>query len=166
MDQIRFLSAKQTSKCLQIPLRTIQHLSKEGKIRAIKIGKKWKYRKEDIENYLHHGTDFSIEPVRKQNYFIERRNFTRINTDFDCQYSINLPRFKVINNKGIIKNLSASGVLVICQDDGIEIEDPINLNFMDIKAEGRVVRKDRDGFGIKFRNINEEDKVKIIKYIG
>lgn len=166
MKRANFLISKQVSEYLCVPLRTIQRLTKEGKIKGVKIGKQWRYAKEDIERYLFLGTDFSKEPIRRPNEFVERRTYPRINANFECRYSIKLHPFKEIISNGIIKDISAGGVLVVCRDDGIEIGDPINLDFMDIKTEGRVVRKNRDGFGIKFRNINEEYRNKIIRYIG
>lgn len=177
INKINFLTAKQVSEYLQMPLRTVQYLSHTGKIKAIKIGNKWKYNKEDIEKYVYFGTDFSKEPSRIYNNFIERRIHPRINTNFRCQYSINLPPFKEINSLGIIQNLSAGGILLINQDKGIneiDLNDPIDLDFsliikdktLNIKTKGRIVRKDGNKFGIKFRDIKEEDRTKIVQYVG
>lgn len=172
-----FLNSKEVSKCLSISIRTLQKLSKEGKIKAIKIGKLWKYNKSDIEKYLFFGTDFSREPVKIKDNFVEYRNHSRINTNFECYYLINLSPFKHIDNEGIIKNISAGGVLLITQNetmDKIELGDPIDLDFnlkkkteiINIKTEGRIIRKNTNGIGIKFRDIDEETRNKIIQYVG
>jgi len=171
------LNSKQASGYLSIPLRTLQHLSKQGKIKAIKIGKYWKYKKSDIEQYLLYGTDFSQEPDRKPDNFIERRASSRINTNFECQYSISLPPFKNINNEAIIKNLSAGGILLSGKNEemnNIEIDDPINLKFtlidkdkiIAIETAGKIIRMDRNKLGIKFRNIDKSYQDLLIGYVG
>lgn len=170
-----FLNAKEVSKYLRIPLRTVHRLTKDGKIKAVRIGKQWRYKRTDIENYFSFGTNFSREPARKLNDFIERRACPRINTDFDCQYLINLPRFKIINDKGIIKNLSTGGSLVIAQCKDIEIDDPILLQFilvsdsdkkLEINVNGRIIRKTPSGFGVKFKNTSKQTVDSITEYIG
>lgn len=160
------LTAKEVSEYLSIPLRTVQRLSKQGKIRAVRMGNKWRYSKDDIVRYRDYGTDFSREPVRRINEQVERRNYPRINCNLRCQYSIVLPPFKDISSSGIIKNISACGVFLIVDGGQIDGDDPVDLEFMDIKAKGRIVRKDNGGFGIKFRDISNEDKDRIIKYVG
>lgn len=159
------LSAKDVSIYLSIPLRTVQRLSKEGKIKAVRIGNKWRYSKDDIVRYRNYGTDFSREPARRVNDLIERRVYPRINCSLKCQYSINIPPFKNISQTGLIKNIGAGGVFLVTQED-IEIDDPIDLEFIGIEASGRIIRKGDNGFGIKFRNISNEDKDRIIKYVG
>lgn len=171
------LSVKQVSAYLSINERTVQRLSTQGEIKAVKIGGQWKFNKEDIERYLNYGTIFSNEPVRKPNDFTKKRAYSRINSNFKCRYAINLPPFKEINNEGIIKNLSAGGAFLTSQNNvinGVEISDPIDMNFnlisnnktILIKIEGRIIRKNNTGVGIKFRNMNEETKNRIIQYIG
>lgn len=228
IKNVHFLTSKQVSKYLFIPLRTVQRLTKEGKIKGVKIGKQWRYKRADIEYYISRGTDFSREPERipdnssslranfvseavsdknheiasssakfipippditprndfssrpvlhKGTGFIERRAFPRINSNIKCGYSVNLVPFKDTNNAAIIKNLSAGGAALVIQDEEInkiEIGDPINLDFdltrktetLNIKTEGRIVRKDGGRIGVKFRNIDEETRNKIIQYVG
>lgn len=163
---IEFLTSKRVSEILTIHIRTVQRLTKEGKIKGIRIGKLFRYYKSDIERYLLLGIDFSKEPIRTPLDFNEQRAYLRINTNLICRYSIDLLPFKIINSQGIIKNISAGGVLLICNNNEIEIGDQINLEFMNIKTGGRIARRDRDGFGIKFRELQEEDKNKIIRYVG
>ena len=175
--KVDFLTAEEVSKFLDIPLRTLYRLSKQGKIKAFKIGDKWRYNKEDIKHYGLADTDFSKEPARIHNNLIERRAYPRINSNFICHYSINLPPFRKIKMKAILKNLSAGGLFIISSDnqlDKIEIDDPVELSFVlnnktkdiNIVTEGRIIRKDNIGLGIKFRNLSNEDKYKIVKYVG
>lgn len=161
-----FLNSKQVSEYLLIPLRTVQHLTIQGKIKAIRVGRKWRYKRVDIDQYFNMGIDFSKEPIKRADDFVDRRLYPRINTNLNCQYSINLPPFKTINNIGILKNLSANGILVITKDSEIDICDPLDLEFMDIKTEGRVVRRNGNELGVKFRNMREQDMSKIIQYVG
>lgn len=160
-SKINFLNAEQVSDYLKIPIRTVQDLSQKGKIRAIKIGNKWRYAKEDIEKYFLFGTNFSREPDRKQGGYNERRAYPRINSNLKCDYSIDLSPYKNINDIGMIKNISAGGVLLSDIKDGIDIDDPINLGFeitygerkINISTKGRVVRKTLKGVGVKFRDM-------------
>lgn len=177
IKNVHFLTSKQVSKYLYIPLRTVQKLSKEGKIRAVKIGNQWRYKKADIEYYISSGTDFSKEPSRKPDNFVERRAYPRINTNLKCSYSLNLPPFKQINSEGIIKNISAVGVLLIMKNGElkeIQIDDPVDMDFIlsldnqqiNINANGKVVRRTDEGVGIKFRNVSKEMQNRILEYAG
>ncbi len=51
MKEKEFLNSKEVSRYFDIPLRTIQKLSQQGRIRAVKLGKQWRYKKADIEEY-------------------------------------------------------------------------------------------------------------------
>lgn len=166
MNNDIFLNPKQVSQLLGIHLRTVQRLTKKGKIKGIKIGKLWKYKREDIEKYIVLGTDFSNEPERKQDKisFIEQRAFPRINSNFNCNYSIDLIPFKRINSLGIVKNISAGGVFLFCSKDKlseVNIDDPVTLKFVidnkiNVFAAGKVVREEKNGVGVKFKHINKE----------
>lgn len=179
-----FLTPKEVSKILGIHLRTVQRLTGKGKIKGIKIGKLWKYRRSDIERYISLGTDFSREPERKADSliwpkketsnFTNRRIFPRINSSIKCNYSINLYPFKNIHSEGIIKNISSGGIFLYGQSekfDRVEVDDPIQLYFvlkknMDINAKGKVIRKAIDGLGIKFKGIDKEIEGRIMEYAG
>lgn len=169
MDQINhgdFLTADEVSALFRIPLRTIYNLSKSGKIKGVKIGKQWRYKESEIKDYINLGTDFSKEPARKPNNFIERRTYPRINSKIDCRYLISITN---LFGSGVIKNISAGGVFLAAQGS-IETDDPIDLVFKledkDMKFNGRIVRKDNIGLGIKYRNVSGEDMDRIIKYVG
>lgn len=166
IKNVHFLTSKQVSKYLYIPLRTVQKLSKEGKIRAVKIGNQWRYKKADIEYYISKGTNFSREPERIYGEFIERRAYSRINSDFICRYSVNHEPIRKAEGAGEVKNISAGGVFVIGQDDKVEniyIDDGERIN---IHTKGRVVRKTDNGMGIKFRRISKNYQDEIARYVG
>ena len=53
-------------------------------------------------------------------------------------------------------------------------EDPVNLRFtlelndehMLVSSEGRIVRRDNNNFGIKFKELRKEIKDRILDYVG
>lgn len=161
-----FLTADEVSVLFRIPLRTIYNLSKSGKVKGVKIGKQWRYKESDIREYINLGTQFSREPARKPINFIEHRAYPRINCRIDCRYLANLTN---LSGSGVIKNISAGGVFFAAVSDLIEIDDPVDLRFTiggQMDLNGRVVRKDNSGLGIKFRNISNEYKERIAEYVG
>lgn len=180
------LNSKEVSQYLSIPLRTLQQLSQQGRIRAIKVGKQWRYKKSDIEEYYNSGTDFSKEPARTPRFLegeelterSDRRSYPRINSSIKCQYLIELLPFKNINNEGIIKNIGAGGIFLSRQNEemnNVDIDDPVSLQFIlsmdngrcvNIDVKGKVIRKTQVGIGMKFRNIPDSTRRIIIQYIG
>lgn len=182
-EKTYLLTVKEAAKLLHVHIRTVQRLSKKGKIKAVKIGNQWRYKRSDVERYAEFGIDISKEAERKQ--LIEkkniersdRRSYQRINSNISCDYSVNLHPFKSIKNKGILRNLSGGGVLfrAFCDDiKKIYIDDPIKISFkyyyLDkqeyVETIGRVVRRNDNDIGVKFRNIKESVREKIIEYIG
>lgn len=176
INKTNFLNAKQVSECLGIPLRTVQHLSKKGKIKAIKIGNNWKYFKNDIDKYLLSGTDFFREPARKPDSAIDRRIHPRINCSIPCAAKVSIPDEKEISFIGRISNISQGGVFVKNHGDDnlfsrIKNDDPINLKFelngsTGLEVNGRVLRKQNNGAAVIFRNISEDTRKIIANYIG
>lgn len=174
------LTVKEVSHLLRVHIRTVQRLSKQGKIRAIKIGNQWRYKKPDIIQYREYGIESSNIPALRNKEFVEhhdRRSYPRINSNLKCYFSVNLPPFKNINSTGIIENISACGILLICSSNtknNIKVGDPISLDFyipaskemFNIKPEGRIVRKNNNRLGIKFRNISNKNENTIIQYTG
>lgn len=167
-----FLNADEVSGYLRIPRSTIYRLTQIGKIKAVKIGRHWRYIKSDIQNYLYPGK----ESLAKSNSFVERRVFPRINSSIKCRYSIILPPFKEYNGECLIKNIGAGGIFLFRQNgepDEIEIDDPVMLQFLlisdsnqkiNISAKGRVIWKNQNGCGIKFKGIDKEMHNRIIEY--
>ena len=46
----KIMTAQEVSKLLKIPLSTIYALSAQGKIRAVKFGRHWRFIEEDIRD--------------------------------------------------------------------------------------------------------------------
>lgn len=177
-----FLTAEEIGKFFMIPLNTVYRLSKCGKIKGIKIGKKWRYLKEDIEELLSRGISPRILPARKNSEFKERRMYPRMNCNILCEYTLYIPSIKELHSiTGIIKNISGGGIF-LCDNSvnlaKISIGDPLELEFevgeedyISINTKGRVVwgveNENRVyGIGVKFRNIDKEFQEKIINFVG
>jgi len=58
MDKIALLTAKETSDMLRVPLSTLYRLTKQGQIKGFKIGKQWRYKKDDIFVHFNAGINF------------------------------------------------------------------------------------------------------------
>ena len=52
------LTAKEASDMLRVPLSTLYRLTKKGQVKGFKVGKQWRYIKEDILKYFNTGYDF------------------------------------------------------------------------------------------------------------
>lgn len=175
-EKDNFLTAKQISKYLFIHLRTIHRLSKQGKVRAFKIGGRWRYLKSDIEKYSLNNTDFSKEPTRIPSNFIEHRSFPRINCSITCHITIIIPEKKEVHADARILNISEGGLfLENIKNEGeflnIRMDDPMNLSFEmngkdNLEVGGRVLRIQNGGVAIKFRSILGDARDKINHYIG
>lgn len=183
----KYLKVKDISKLLGIPLRTVYYLIKTGKIKSIRFGNQIRCLKSDIEKYLLYGTDISLKetPIREGVLHAEKRAYQRINSNFKCQYSVNLEPFKTVESDGgIIKNISDGGVFVATlnchsgrseESQNIKVDDPIIIKFSlpfkekkreEINVTGRVLRKQENGFAVKFRHIDQTEKEQIKEYIG
>lgn len=169
-----FLTAKQVSRYLNIPLRTIHRLSKQGRIKSIKIGGRWFYKKSQVEEYLLFGTDFRSLPITRNEELPERRACPRMNCRIECDYSIDLPQKNEVQ-EAIIKNIGGGGLLLKSGFNNVSLEDPVNIRFVlypelesrvTIEARARIVRKTDSGFAVKFRNMDENFQESIIRYVG
>ncbi len=52
MDEDHFLTTDEVLDYLQVNLRTIYRLIKAGKIPAVRVGRQWRFRKQDIDAWL------------------------------------------------------------------------------------------------------------------
>lgn len=175
-DENVFMTTKEISEYLRIPLSTIYRLTKNGSIKGIKIGKQWRYSKTDIEKYFRGGIDTVNAHL---NEFTERRVYPRMNCNFQCKSSIHIEGLKEIcEGECTVANVSAGGVYlknIGCCLEKTDIGDPIDMDFSlvsdidetthDIHAKGRVVRKTYEGIGVKFRHIKDEYKDIITDFI-
>ena len=170
MYEPALLKSKEASRMLRVPLSTLYRLTKSGKIKGFKIGKQWRYKKEDVMRYFNAGIEFSANAI-------ERRQYQRINCHIVCQFKICIPDTKDIESRGFIKNISAGGALVEAPEEIIRhiyIEDPMDMRFtlelndenMLVRSEARIVRQENNNFGIKFRELKQEIKDRILDYVG
>lgn len=52
MTDEHFLTTEEVLEYLQVNLRTVYRLIKAGKIPAVRVGRQWRFRKRDIDNWL------------------------------------------------------------------------------------------------------------------
>lgn len=171
--QNKFLTAKEASQRLGIPLSTLYRLSRNGSIKSMHIGNRWYFPETEIDGYLS-CNPFDKHFLTRINEPKERRSYPRVNCHIECNCSIDLPGKDAVL-RGVIKNVSGGGLLLRDEYNvnKIQLEDPIKLEFsLDdneetiIKVNGRVVRKVDFGCGIKFRNINKDCEDLVIKFVG
>lgn len=177
-----FLTAKEISKYLLVPVNTIYRLTKNNKIKAIKIGRQWRYPKADVEELLESGIHTDLVSIKGLRDADEKRMFPRINCNIHCEYKIDIFNAKHFYSvTGNIRNISGGGVLLCDNEDSliqIDVDDPIELFFtipseeggLSISAQGRVVRKNGTkaivhAIGIEFRNIDKYYQNEIINYV-
>ena len=53
--QTEVLTLKQVAEWLQVSERTVLRMIDDGRIKAIKVGRQWRFRADDIEAYLQGG---------------------------------------------------------------------------------------------------------------
>ena len=51
-NQEKILTAQEVSDFLKIPLSTLYGLTKQGKLKAVKVGKHWRYTEGDVRRFL------------------------------------------------------------------------------------------------------------------
>ena len=49
----RFLDSREAAALLQIHPKTLQRLARKGEIRAMRIGKLWRFRASDLDAWVH-----------------------------------------------------------------------------------------------------------------
>lgn len=52
IDQLRFLTPEFISSVFQIPIQQVQKLARKKEIPAIKVGRLWRFREEDILKWI------------------------------------------------------------------------------------------------------------------
>jgi len=173
----KYMTAKQVSEYLQIPLPTVYRLITQNKIKSAKIGGSIRCFTEDVHNYEDYGTTYIFNKLRKNQSPKDERENPRINTELNCRYSLDLGSNNIIN-EGIMRNLSLDGLFLENHENEpneIHVDDPVNLMFVlplyehnnkEINVNGRVRRKQDNGFAIKFRQVNERLKEDLKEYIG
>lgn len=52
LRQMNFLTPEDISELFKIPIRTVHHLARTGKIPAMKVGRLWRFRHKDISDWV------------------------------------------------------------------------------------------------------------------
>lgn len=48
----RFLTPEEISDLFKIPIRTVHHLARTGKIPAMKVGRLWRFKEQDVNRWI------------------------------------------------------------------------------------------------------------------
>lgn len=176
-EQTKIMTAKEVSERLRISLSTVHHLTRTGKIRGMKMGKQWRYVKEDIERCLAGGFDMAFSGAKSR---AERRRNARLNCHIGARAAISLDTNSNWSGDGIILNLSEGGLLFETTNTqtekrgGLQLNDPITVRLripagaQEMNLNGRIVHMTQAGsarIGIKFRNLSPESQKLIQDYI-
>lgn len=165
----KVMTAEEVSQYLKIPLSTVYDLTKRGKLKGAKVGKHWRYFKDQIDRYLLGGKT----PVSTPR---ERRESPRINCKLPAQLVAVVSAEPHPLQEGQILNLSEGGLLFegLSTDGLLRTSDPVKASFAldggeKVEAQGRIVHRlfeTRPSYGIKFRDLPKEVKTQIRKYVG
>ena len=60
----RFLDSREAAALLQIHPKTLQRLARKGEIRAMRIGKLWRFRTSDLDAWVHLRLKLASYPYR------------------------------------------------------------------------------------------------------
>lgn len=162
------LTGPEVSAYLKIPLSTLYSLTKQGKIKGVKVGKHWRYLRRRLEEYLLGETQ------------TERRRVARLNTAIKGRLEVRLSEKLDSKKEGEIRNLSEGGALFVysTQAEGPEAElhDPVSVSFplsekdsSALELRGRVVHLSKNSgsrVGIKFKDLTPEAKEALRNYVG
>jgi excisionase family DNA binding protein len=61
----RFLDSRQAAELLQIHPKTLQRLARKGEIRAMRIGKLWRFRTSDLDVWVELRLKLGSYPYRR-----------------------------------------------------------------------------------------------------
>jgi excisionase family DNA binding protein len=60
----RFLDSREAAALLQIHPKTLQRLARKGEIRAMRVGKLWRFRASDLDVWVHLRLNLASYPYR------------------------------------------------------------------------------------------------------
>ncbi len=60
----RLVDSREAAALLQIHPKTLQRLARKGEIRAMRIGKLWRFRASDLDAWVHLRLDLANYPYR------------------------------------------------------------------------------------------------------
>jgi excisionase family DNA binding protein len=168
--EVKVMTAQEVSEYLRIPLSTVYGLTKKGTIKAVKLGKHWRYLKTEIDRYLH-------GMGRATSEMVERRERARINCKLPAEISMLLDKNRT-KKMGVIENIGEGGVRFSYLNGNAAARegDPVRLVLSyaggeesRIELQGRVVHSLADQekrVGVKFRDLSEDAREVIRAYVG
>ncbi|MCB9800235.1 MAG: PilZ domain-containing protein [Candidatus Omnitrophica bacterium] len=165
------LTVQEVSALLKISASSLYDLARQGKIRAVKFGRHWRFLAKDIEAHLQGKEEASPDKALS-----ERRKFPRLQTEITASLESDLVRLGGGTSRGMIQDISENGVHFVCEPDmELEAGQPVTLCFdlqepdaVQMKIKGRVVRTVQNGHrsvGIKLRHLSEVDQEVIRRYV-
>ena len=159
------MTAQEVSQLLRISLSTLHHLSRTGKINALKVGKEWRYQGSDIERRLkdcfYHDNIGEVDDPHS-----DRRIFPRINCFIQGRLSVPVFSHSITGWEGAVLNLSVGGLLFEVYKTSTVLSlhpnDPAKVTLVllasnreALELEGLITRLQEAGktrLGIKFTN--------------
>lgn len=169
----KILTAQDVGRYLRISLSTVHHLTRTGQIKAVKVGKQWRYYQEDLDRYLEEGFEHlkspavSPQPLRKPAYAgDERRAHPRIKCFVQGTLLVPDPAQEILAADGHILDLSAGGLLFETPEDSlrsIELGDDTRASVrlflpssskQEVELEGVIRHRKANGalrLGLKFQ---------------
>lgn len=185
----------EVSRYLKLPLSTIYKLSQEATLRGTKLGKHWRYLRNDIERYLtaNRGNGgvspgarlLGVNPALPEAppIVVEKRRFPRIDCSLPSRFEIDIPQIKHCEGTGIVRNLSRGGALIEINEVRLEgqfirVDDPIliqldsglfKIKIGEMEVQGRVVRlheNSKTKVGVEFKHLDTEMNQAIAAFVG
>lgn len=175
-DRTKILNAQQVSERFRVSLSTVHHLTRMGKLRAIKNGKMWVYQEEDIENYLAGG--YAADRRRAERRQGERRRFRRVNCFIQAK-AVGRDSNDTWEGDGTILNMCEGGLLFELHGRtaaGIHPETPVIVSLYfptlghlpEMRLRGKVIyfhELPKRRFGVGFQNLDPDTQRAIQEYL-
>jgi len=177
-----YLSAEETGSLLKISVPQLLRLVQHGKIPSHQVNGECCFKRSDVEAYFA-GKQFDATTVITGP--MERRDAERSECYLECAFGTVATRFNEIIGRGIIKNISTSGILlspeVVADIAGaFEPNMTIHLSFKiknfislqkTIELDGRIIRliprkKQAPDLGIQFSELPHATREKIEAFVG
>ena len=183
----RIMTADEVCAFLKIPLSTLYSLTKRGKLRGAKIGKHWRYMKEDIMDYLlgpsrGRGRSGFQSPAKEalpeQPKIVERRLYPRVSCRLTARMRTPADISGETMGRGNIQNLSRGGGLYLNETGSgkkpaegdiyvIQIKILMNGSRQEVSAKIEIIHQhDPDStYGFRFREMDSDYEKLIQDYL-
>lgn len=181
----KYLNAHEVSERLRISLSTVRHLTRLGKIKAVKIGKQWRYSEDELYRSLNNSPSTVVsarQAVKKETAVPERRIYPRTQCFIQGHTIISNSSQRKWEGSGAILNMSEGGLLfeagdLLSRQVPFENQDEVSLSLYyfpssiprGIQIKGSITHleaNDKTRFGMHFENLDPEIHQSIKKYLG